>query len=159
MALYAERLYSLAEESFPNEIATEPVQRQLVVFLVDGLADAPILMKVLRGTPHTFEGTVTITNREATFEKQFSLPIGGKVPTLIRRPTWDRPAPAAAQHEPMEVDHARSRACFVCEKSEYVAKKCKMKKVFAIPAAREVICYFCRESGHFKRNCPKRQKK
>ena len=159
MALYAERLYGLAEESFPNEIATEPVQRQLVGFFVDGLADAPVQMKVLRGTPDTFEGAVTITNREATFQKQFSLRIAGKVPTLIRMPTWDRPAPAAAQHEPMEVDHARSRACFVCGKSGHVAKNCRMKKMFAIPAAREVIFYICCESGHFKRNAPRGRKK
>ena len=158
VALYAERLYGLAEESFPNEIATEPVQRQLVGFFVDGLANAPLQMKVLRGTPDTFEGAVTIANREATFQEQFSFRIGWKVPTLIRRATWDRPAPAAAQHEPMKVDHARSRACFVCGKSGHVANNCKMKKVFAIPAAREVICYICRESEHFKRNCPKRQK-
>ena len=128
------------------------------LFFVDGLADAPVQMKVLRGTPGTFEGVVTIANREATFLKQFSLRTEEKVPTLIIRPTWNRPKPAATQHEPMKVDHARSRACFVCGKSGHVANNCRMKKVFAIPAAREMICYFCRESGHFKRNCPKRLK-
>ena len=57
------------------------------LFFVDGLADAPVQMKVLRGTPGTFEGVVTIANREATFLKQFSLRTEEKVPTLIIRPT------------------------------------------------------------------------
>ena len=40
VALFAERLYGLAEESFPDEVETEPVQRQLVGFFVDGMIDS-----------------------------------------------------------------------------------------------------------------------
>ena len=42
MALFAERLYGLAEESFPDETEAEPVQRQLPGFFVDGLADTAV---------------------------------------------------------------------------------------------------------------------
>ena len=42
VALLAERLYGLAEESFPDEMEAEPVQRQLPGFFVDGLADTAV---------------------------------------------------------------------------------------------------------------------
>ena len=159
VALFAERLYGLAEEAFPGEMENEPVQRQLVGFFVDGLADRAVQMKVLRGTPDTFEGAVTIENREATFQKQFVLRVGKKEPTFSRRPDWDLPEPVATKHEPMEVDHARSRACYVCGKTGHRAKHCRLKRVSSIPAAREITCYYCREPGHIKRNCPQRQKR
>ena len=76
VALFAERLYGLAEEAFPGEMENEPVQRQLAGFFIDRLADTAVQMKVLRGTPDTFEGAVTIGNREATFQKQFVPRVG-----------------------------------------------------------------------------------
>lgn len=42
MALFAEQLYGLAEESFPDKMEAEPVQRQLAGFFVDGLADTAV---------------------------------------------------------------------------------------------------------------------
>ena len=42
VALFVEQLYGLAEESFPDKMEAEPVQRRLAGFFVDGLADTAV---------------------------------------------------------------------------------------------------------------------
>ena len=113
-------------------------------------------MKVSRGTLDRFEGVVTIANRETTLETVCSWSREER-PTFAARPDWDFPELAATQYEPMEVDHAQMQACYVCLRMGNVAKN-HLKRMSSIPAAREVMCHFCREMGHVKCNCPKRQK-
>ena len=154
-ALFAERLYGLAEEAFPEEMEIEAVQRQLVGFFVDGLSDTRVQMKVLRGLPTTFEEAATLANKEATFQKQFTLRFGGR--SGVRNVPWPEQQRDHRNVEPMEVDHARSKACYVCGKTGHMARACRMKRVSAV-STRDV-CFYCREQGHFKRDCPKRKQK
>lgn len=152
VALFAERLQSVAEESFPDGMGGA-VQRQPIGLSLDGLTETAVQMKLLRGDPLNFEEAVNIATREATFQKQFALRLAkgggrGRWQEVERQVT-----PADSVHEPMEIVHARPGACYRCGRLWHVAKKCRTGAIQAVQ--RSIVCYFCREQGHIKRDCSK----
>jgi len=152
VGLFAERLFSLAEEAFPDGMSPA-VHRQLIGFFVDGLSSQAVAMKVLRGNPATFEAAVTTADTEATFQKQFALRLG----THKNRYNIAPPQTHREFHdgvEPMEIDHSRGRGCYKCGRGGHSAQQCRVRLVHEVTR----ICWVCGEQGHIRRDCPMKGK-
>ena len=60
---YAERILSLAEESYDNQ-GGDAIERQLIGIFVDGLLNYQLKMKILRDQPNTLQGAVATCTSE-----------------------------------------------------------------------------------------------
>ena len=70
--VFGERVLSLAMQAYDNIDAPE-VQRQLVIFFVDGLFHDYVRIKVLREDPEDFQAAVTCGMTEFNFRKRVDL--------------------------------------------------------------------------------------
>ena len=111
------------------------MQRQLVGFFIDGLAHDYLKMKVMRENPLEFERAVGITTEEQNLRQNFALR------TRFRSDS-DRPmhhrVRTHAPHEPMEVDHSRSRGCYHCG-GNHKARECRK----GIMEVQKLQCWRC----------------
>jgi hypothetical protein len=146
--LYSERLLELANDAYPDGLGG-PVQRQLVDFFIDGLADDGLKLKVLREEPLCIEEAINTAHREASLRKRFSL-------RLNQGPSRDTPRPTlnheSRKVEPMEIGHMRAKGCFKCGKQGHRAKDCRT--VLAVSRRdKALVCWRCGQPGHLRREC------
>lgn len=74
---FAERLLTLAEEAYigqPDGLLA--IERQLVVFFIDGLSHDYLKMKVMRENPVTLQAAVTAAMSKQNLRKRFNLRTG-----------------------------------------------------------------------------------
>ena len=63
--LFAERLYNLTEEVFKDENVLQPIiQKQLVIFFINGLSLDYLKMKIMSENPDTYQNAVAIAMTE-----------------------------------------------------------------------------------------------
>ena len=161
--VYAERLLSIAEDSFPggvgaggNPAQVQAIERQLVDQFVDGLANDGMKMKVMRGNPNTLQAAVALAMEEQNLRKRFDLRT--KTPRMNDR--IDRQEGPV----PMEIDHMRPRRrCNICNRFGHIPKDCRARErqvnvIENRPRQKreDVICWSCQGKGHFARECQNR---
>ena len=98
VTVYAERILSLGRESFQVGTDRQLIEKQLIGFFIDGLAQDSLKMKLLRDNPPTFQAAVNTALQEQNLRKQFQ---------LRTNHSWQQIT--TSHHEPMEVDHIRPR--------------------------------------------------
>lgn len=169
--LYAERLFSLAQDAFSQQREKiEAAQQQLVGFFVDGLSNDSIRYKCMRDNPQDLQQAVKIALTEQNLRKRFQIRTGHE----YNRRTQD----SDRVEIPMEVDHMKpTRRCFKCNKKGHFAKDCRSRqRVNAVENApnqrssgptrgyyvegqsQNMACWRCGEIGHLKRDCPSRRR-
>ena len=72
--IFAERLYTLAEEVFKGQNIFLPIiQKQLIIFFIDGLNHDYLKMKIMRDNPESYQDAVTVAMTEQNFRTRFQL--------------------------------------------------------------------------------------
>ena len=144
--VYAERLISLGDDAFrgqPNDIK----EFQLIGYFIDGLAQDPLKLKIMRDNPRTLQEAIDKATDEYNLRKRFSLRTGKPFAS----------SNDSSQHpEPMDVDHFNKRPrCFKCGKKGHLAKVCRSVNSVERGLKQGVVCWNCNEVGHFARECRK----
>ena len=141
VTVYAERILSLGRESFPVGTDRQTIEKQLIGFFIDGLAQDSLKMKLLRDNPTAFQAAVNTALQEQNLRKRFQLGTNH---------SWRQNT--TSHHETMEVDHIRPRReARYSNRNSYVngmhnSKPPKFKD--------DIICFNCSKPKHIKRFCP-----
>ena len=162
---------TLRQQISQLQSAKSTIDVQLIGFFTDGLLDQNIKYKVMRQNPPTMAQAVEIALFEQNFKTRFALRTGQEYSYS-----------STVRHEtPMEIDHSKSRKCYGCGKYGHISKDCRSKhkhpQVNAInqtPTSTnepqptnpdnarffpDVQCYYCKDMGHYKSDCPKLKRK
>ena len=154
---YSTRLHNLSYEAYSGAANQEYVETELIEAFVDGLHNQRLKFKLMERDPKTFKEAVKIAKDDQNLRTMFAL----------RTKT--------STEEPMEVDTLRKRRCHYCDKAGHIAVNCRLrqrqqsnKQINEIqnmgssnqvtrPEPRQLdrslLCYYCGQPGHFKRNC------
>ena len=91
------------------------IERQLIVFFVDGLHHDYLRMKVILDNPYTFQHAVRAALNELNLRKRFQIQSGGEYSLVLR---YDE----GRTEEPMGVDYCRPpKPCYKCNKKGHMA--------------------------------------
>ena len=146
--MFAERVQALAAEAFPGAMHVEPVQKQVIGYLIDGLRYDYLKLKIMRSNPADFEEAVQLATEEQNLRHKFALRTSHRFPEEQR------------EEAPMEIDHSRRGGCFRCGRKHRAADCTKVRRVeLATRSSRTgpVTCWHCGKRGHIRRNCPQLQ--
>ena len=78
---FAERIRILANDAYPNQDIAHPfVQNALIETLIEGVLDDAVAKRLIRHTPDTFQGAVTLAVQEQQAARHFELRRGTDEP-------------------------------------------------------------------------------
>ena len=153
--IFAQRVYSLAEEAFGREIDTRTAQQQLVNYFIDGLSSLALKAKLIRENHRNFDAAVTCATEEQNVRRRVELRLG----------TGGGPVREKRKEEPMEIDRSQQIKCFKC-RGPHKARECPggadrqihiraSQGAGDYPRNQNIVCWLCGERGHIRRHCPK----
>ena len=151
--VYAEKLLSIAEDAFQNQMGhAGQIEQQLINFFIDGLNTDGLKLKIMRENPATLQAAIALAMTEQNLYKRFDLRTG-------RRP-FQRYV-RTDEHEPMDVSQLRPprQRCYKCQRFGHFQHECKQgkKQVRAVKGEDKfwdyIVCYRCGRRGHFQRDC------
>ena len=152
VALYAEKLISLAKEAYVEVLPTLPegsyslVDQQIVTIFQEGLSDHMIRAKVIRGKPTNMARAIELATEEVMFRQMLG----------SRSSNSATGAYGGRVESPMEVDHLRKSKCYECNGMGHQARNCpnRRRRPARVEAIGQVNCWGCGSEGHFRRECP-----
>ena len=142
VTLFAERLLDRAIDAFPEQGLEQPmIARQLVDICINGLKEAFIARKIMRDSPNTLAGAITIAVQEARLSKKFEL----------RKRCFSSPCERLSQWTfigAIQPGNFRTRVvCYNCDEAGHYAQD-SLK-----PQTHCRKCYECGAAGHIAREC------
>ena len=143
--IYAERLMTLAEDAWPDQLTETLVQQQLVNVYIDGLYADDIARRLLRQNPKTIEEAVKLAATEQNLRSRFDLRHRASTGSMSR---FER------KEEPMEINKFTGK-CFNCNKYGHKAVQCRRSSVKRVNAIEGPRCWACNEVGHMRNECPR----
>ena len=154
--MFCERLITASEDAFdrtdrtPNGDLLPGIERILIDYFVDGIADNSIKMKLLRENPVTLKKATEIANNEQHLKARYQLRVGETAPREMHLTEQT----IGRHEEPMQIDAARFRGtCYKCGRKGHKSSHCKA--VRAVEQRRpNVTCWACGKLGHYKNQCP-----
>jgi hypothetical protein len=132
--IFAERLFSLARESYGNdEIDLNIVQRQLIGFFTDGIQNIEIKAKILRDDPKTFAAAIEIATREEKLITLIKLRMQEKAAEKL-----DVSKTKGKNDSGMQIKYVkRTKFCSYCKKRGHLNNECR-KTIFSLQKFRKI---------------------
>ena len=148
VALFAEKLISLAKDAYGDTLPTLPresytlIDLQVVAVFSDGLNDKAIRARVIRGKPQNMDDAIKLATEEQSFRKMLGY---GSYNEMGSEP------------EPMEIDHLRRAKCFECGHIGHRAKHCPNERGHRarVEEVNKFQCWNCGSEEHLRRDCDK----
>ena len=169
---YVERLMILAEDAYSGYNSNDQqgnlavIEKQLIDYFIDGLAENYLKLKVMRDSPASLQDAINSATAEQNLRMRFNL----RFPQNNRAENLSKP-------EPMDISHIRpQRPCQYCHKLGHKISDCRSRQRHNIRAvttdnrqpndqpnvryrsthavgARQITCWNCGKYGHIRRFC------
>ena len=122
VSLFAERIFRLSKDAYihgeiNNALTAKLAQRQLVNYLIDGLYDMSVSLKIMRQNPENLNDALKSARDELNLMKRVEMR-NGRLNKEVDR-AIDKRNP-----EPMDISHVKSRSCHKCGRIGHLARNC-----------------------------------